>query len=89
MQRAFLGQQHQAQTRHYRAVFPSAEWLILEHRGRPIGRLLLDRGSEAVRVIDISLLPDWRGKRLGTALLRDLMHGNGNIQASAAEGRSR
>jgi ribosomal protein S18 acetylase RimI-like enzyme len=72
MQRAFLAQQHEAQHRHYRGAFATAEWLIVERDSVPVGRLYLDWTGEDVRVIDISLVPEARGRGLGAALLRDL-----------------
>ena len=72
MQQAFLTQQHLAQDRHYRAVWPDAERLIVELGGVPAGRLYVGRSSDRVRVVDISLLPQARGRGFGSALLRDL-----------------
>jgi GNAT superfamily N-acetyltransferase len=72
MQRAFLAQQHEAQHGHYRTAFPDAEWLIVERRGAPIGRLYLHWTQDRVRVVDISLLPEARGQGIGGLLLRAL-----------------
>jgi GNAT superfamily N-acetyltransferase len=73
MQRAFLAQQHQAQHRHYQGAFPELSRLIVEQSGAAIGRLYLYPGSEALRIVDISLLPEARGRGLGAALLRDVI----------------
>ena len=73
MQRAFLAQQHQAQYRHYQTAFPAMAWLIVERRGVPVGRIYLDGDEAMLRVIDISLLAEERGRGLGTALLRDVI----------------
>ena len=72
MQQAFLTQQHQAQDRHYRTVWPDAERLIVELGNVPVGRLYLGWSDDRVRVIDISLLPEARRRGSGSALLRDL-----------------
>ncbi|HEX8640485.1 MAG TPA: GNAT family N-acetyltransferase [Allosphingosinicella sp.] len=82
MQRAFLAQQHQAQHRHYQAHYDGAEWLIIERRGQPIGRLYLVEWPDDVRVIDISLVPDCRGQGIGSAILRAV------IASAHASGRS-
>lgn len=59
-----------AQESAYRHRFPDAErWLVL-HGGEPIGRLIVDTTTEEVRVVDVGLLTDWRGRGFGTALLR-------------------
>ena len=70
---AFLAQQHDAQHRHYRGHYPGAEWLIIEQEDEAIGRLYLVEWESEFRVIDISLLPDARGKGVGGALIGDLI----------------
>ena len=42
---------------------------MLEDNGVPMGRLYLERRATTLLVIDIALLPQWRGRGLGTALL--------------------
>ena len=66
---AFLDQQASFQQRHYDMAFAGAEHLVVLARGEPIGRFYLDRRSRRLRVVDISLLPEWRGRGLGAALL--------------------
>jgi ribosomal protein S18 acetylase RimI-like enzyme len=39
----------------------------------PAGRLYLNRGDSEIRIVDIALLPEHRGKGVGSALLRDLL----------------
>jgi len=73
MQRAFVEQQHIAQHRHFRAVYPAAEWLIVERDGQPIGRLYIDSSGESLHLIDIALVPECRGAGLGGAILTDLI----------------
>jgi ribosomal protein S18 acetylase RimI-like enzyme len=41
--------------------------------GRPAGRLYVARWPEELRVIDIALLPEYRRRGIGTALLRALL----------------
>jgi ribosomal protein S18 acetylase RimI-like enzyme len=72
-QAAFLEQQHRAQHHHYRAVYPEAEWLIVEQAGQPIGRIYLAEDGDELLLIDISLLPASRRSGLGGALLHDLL----------------
>jgi ribosomal protein S18 acetylase RimI-like enzyme len=71
-QRAFLQQQHQAQHAYYAQVYPEAERLLIEMGGQAIGRLYLSEYPSQVRIVDISLLPDARGKGIGEAILRDI-----------------
>lgn len=41
--------------------------------GESAGRLYVARWKEELRIVDIALLPDFRGRGVGTALLRRLM----------------
>ena len=68
----FLDQQFALQHRQYVAGFTGAAFSIVLYRGQPIGRFYVDRTTRNLHVIDISLLPEWRGRGLGTALLAGL-----------------
>ena len=70
---AFLDQQHRAQHRHFRTVFPDGEWLIVEQGGRRIGRLYLNETGEHLHLVDIILRPESRGAGIGTAIVADLI----------------
>ena len=70
---AFLGQQFDAQHRHYRARYPAAEWLIVEAGEAPVGRLAVERREDGLHLIDIALVPERRGSGLGGAILADLI----------------
>jgi GNAT superfamily N-acetyltransferase len=67
---AFLESQFALQRHHYRTYYASTEWGVLEHAGVPAGRLYLDRQATAFCVVDIALLPEWRRRGIGTALLQ-------------------
>ncbi|MBM3116678.1 GNAT family N-acetyltransferase [Jeongeupia naejangsanensis] len=65
---AFVQMQFVAQQRAYFAYPDAAFWLVL-HDDTPVGRLYLQHAEEALRIIDLSLLPEYRNRGLGTALL--------------------
>jgi len=67
---AFLESQFALQRHHYLTYFPTAEFSVLEQNGVPAGRLYIDRQAGTLHVVDISLLPEWRGRGTGTALLQ-------------------
>ena len=69
---AFLDQQFGFQHRHYVAAYEGAEFYIIEHRAEPIGRFYVDRVTRDRLVVEISLLPEWRGRGIGAALLTAL-----------------
>lgn len=69
--RAFLDHQFAAQHAHYQLHFPSALFLAIEHaEAGPIGRYYLLREPTVDLVVDVCVLPAWRGQGLVTALLR-------------------
>jgi ribosomal protein S18 acetylase RimI-like enzyme len=47
--------------------------MVIERDGEPIGRLYRWRVGTALRIIDIALVPECRGRGIGTALIRSLM----------------
>ena len=71
---AFLEFQFHAQRLSYLNEFPSAEYYIVEYAGQPAGRMIVDRSGSSLLLMDIALLPEFRNRGLGTALLRDLLY---------------
>ena len=55
---------------------------IIEQEGTPVGRLYVHRLHDEIRVIDIALLPEHRGRGLGGGLLRAV------LEEAAAVGKS-
>lgn len=70
---AFLRQQWGAQTAYYRENYPGAEFLVLEHDGHAVGRLFLHRRADEIRLVDIALLPEQRGRGLGRTVLLEVL----------------
>jgi ribosomal protein S18 acetylase RimI-like enzyme len=69
---AFLTQQFEAQHHHYQTYYTEASFdLVLEH-GDPIGRLYVSRWEREIRVVDVALVAEARGRGIGTALLHEL-----------------
>lgn len=79
MQQAFLQQQHEAQHSHYKAVFEQAEWSIIERSGEAVGRLYWDERAYDLHVVDITLLPEFRGEGWGGVLLADFLAHAGTL----------
>ena len=72
-------QQFEWQDKSYRSNdYPFARHDIVHFNGRPVGRFYVNRSPVEYRVIDIAILPQFRGKRIGEALIREL-------QAEAAD----
>jgi ribosomal protein S18 acetylase RimI-like enzyme len=70
---SFLDQQFAAQYRHYAVHYPSCERRIIEIDGEPAGRLWVDEWSDQIRIVDIAIMPEWRGTGIGRTLLRGVM----------------
>jgi ribosomal protein S18 acetylase RimI-like enzyme len=66
-------QQFTAQATDYGRNWPDATYEVIEVDGRPAGRLYLDRSESELHILDIALLPEFRGRGAGTRLLRDLV----------------
>jgi GNAT superfamily N-acetyltransferase len=73
MKEAFLRLQFTAQDTYYRAAFPHASFDLVTRGEEVLGRLYVDRGEPAWLVIDVALLPEHRGKGIGTGLLADVL----------------
>lgn len=67
---AFSDSQFALQDRHYRAHYPGALFLVIEHQGVPVGRLYLGTAPGPLRLMDLAFMPVWRGRGWGTALVR-------------------
>lgn len=69
----FLDQQFSSQKWHYEDSYPECQFLVIEHEGRSIGRLYIDRGPKDIEIVDIALLPQYRGRGLGRILLEEIL----------------
>jgi GNAT superfamily N-acetyltransferase len=69
----FLRQQFHAQDNSYRANYPGAEFSIIQVDGADAGRLYLHRRQNEIRIMDIALTAPFRGRGLGTLLLRRIL----------------
>lgn len=71
--RAFLDQQYQAREAGWAVSAPAADDLLLVRDDRPLGRLVLDRRADNIRVVDVALMPEAQGQGIGTAVLREVL----------------
>jgi ribosomal protein S18 acetylase RimI-like enzyme len=71
--RAFVEHQFAAQDAHYREHYPGATLDVVEVDGERAGRLYVHRGKSDIRIMDIALAPAFRGRGIGTRLLRTLV----------------
>lgn len=73
--RFFIQQQFFAQHDYYQKNYTEAKFYIIEKENNTIGRLYIDFFFEkkSVRIIDITLLPDWRKKNIGGSILEEIL----------------
>ena len=72
--RVFLDQQFAAQFEHYTIHYPTCERnIIVERNGAAIGRLWIDEWRDQIRIVDIALMPKWRGSGIGSNLLHRVL----------------
>jgi len=65
--------QFTARERHYDIAFPESEHKIILCDNRPAGRILVFRSEREIRLVDIALLPDYRGSGIGASLISGLI----------------
>lgn len=70
---AFLRMQFNAQHQYYLENYPGAEFHVILSGEQPIGRLYLHRRDDELRIMDISLLPEYRRRGIGSTLLQEIM----------------
>jgi len=70
---AFVQMQYTAQSIHYRNTYPDLNYQIILSDGQSIGRLLTARLEDELRIVDISLLPEFHNKGISTNLITQVL----------------
>lgn len=70
---AFVRMQFDAQDAYYREHYAEARFDLIEVGGESAGRLYVARWEDDIRIIDIALLPKFRGRGIGTLLIQGLL----------------
>ncbi|MBW3569772.1 MAG: GNAT family N-acetyltransferase [Gemmatimonadetes bacterium] len=70
---AFVSQQFHAQHQYWHQNYTDTSWDLILLDGEPVGRLYVARWPDDIRVVDIALMPEHRGRGLGTRLLRGIL----------------
>jgi len=68
-----LSMQFRAQAMGYASQFPNADDKVIWSDGHRVGRLLVDRNSSAMQLVDIALAAASRGRGFGTRLIGELI----------------
>jgi len=78
-QEAFLRMQFRAQSQFYVENYPGAEFQVITLNDQPIGRLYVHRRADEIRIMDIALLPEFRGQGIGSTLLQNILERGKNL----------
>jgi ribosomal protein S18 acetylase RimI-like enzyme len=70
---AFLKMQFNAQHHYYQEYYGGASFQIIVRENEPIGRLYVARWDNEIRIIDITLLPDYCNQGIGSFFLKELL----------------
>ncbi|MFB9326040.1 GNAT family N-acetyltransferase [Paenibacillus aurantiacus] len=73
MQQQFLNMQWTARQHSYSLQYPAAEQLILHVRDERVGQALVNRTDSNLTLVDITVLPAYRGLGIGTAFIQELL----------------
>lgn len=71
---AFIEHQFLAQDTYYKQVYPDSEYMVILCGNEAAGRLYIERHliEGTIRIIDVALLPAYRGQGIGAYLIRNL-----------------
>lgn len=69
----FLKMQCEFQQKSYQLQFQKAESSIIFNNEQKIGRLIIERTENEIKLVDIALLPQFRNAGIGSKLIGDLI----------------
>lgn len=69
----FVEHQFSAQRSQYRQHYPHAAFLVIERDDERIGRFYLHRARTELRLMEVTLVPEFRGQGLGSSLMGKLL----------------
>ena len=78
---AFVRMQFAAQQAHYREHYPTGVHQIVLLEGRPVGRVYWANLKDELHFLDITILPEYRSRGIGTPLLKR------HLEQAAGEGK--
>lgn len=69
---AFVSSQFSAQQDFYSKKYPEADHSLILVQDRPVGHLYLARTDDQLRIVDFTVLPEYRNAGVGSYLLKEL-----------------
>jgi ribosomal protein S18 acetylase RimI-like enzyme len=77
---AFISMQSAAQHSEYKTKFPGARFQIIIYNKKDAGRFYTWENETGIRLVDITVLPQFRGKGIGKYLLQQLIERSNKTQ---------
>ena len=77
---AFISMQSAAQLADYKTKCPDAIFQVIIYNKKDVGRFFTCETENDIHLLDISLLPEFTGKGIGTSLLRRLIQRSNKVQ---------
>ena len=77
---AFIKMQSMAQLAEYKSKFPGAAFQVIIYKKKDAGRFYTWESDHEIRLIDITILPPFRGKGIGNFLLQELIKKSDKLQ---------
>jgi ribosomal protein S18 acetylase RimI-like enzyme len=71
--KTFVMMQSMAQLAEYKIKYPGAAFRVIIYKKKDVGRFYTWENENEVRLIDITLVPQFRGKGIGSFLLHELI----------------
>ena len=69
---ALYWHQFESQHVHYQKYFKGSEFDVVLVNGKPAGRVYVHQTDDEIRIVDLSLLPEFRGKGVGEKVLSEI-----------------
>jgi len=69
----FVRMQFNAQHKFFKQEFSNAEFNLVLKDDIAIGRMYVERRENEIRIIDVTLMPDYRGQGVGQVLMKSLL----------------
>jgi ribosomal protein S18 acetylase RimI-like enzyme len=70
---AFLTMQLAAQHHHYQQQYPDAVYEVILLNQEAVGRLYVARLDQEIRILDVTILPEYRNAGVGTSIIENLL----------------
>jgi len=73
VRKSIVQQQYELDNVQTKKMFPRAEKIIVQYKGKPIGRYTIDKTNINYRLIWIGFLHTWRSKGIGKYIIQSMM----------------